>query len=113
MPLLAAHGCVAYVAQLRSNDMAARRYFAHESPEGESAFSLLAANGMPHGYAGENLARNNYPVGDSVSVAIRDLMASQGHRDNILSPHYTHMGVAVADDGDGMRYYTMVFIGPP
>jgi uncharacterized protein YkwD len=110
---LAPDYCVAYVAQVRSNDMAARGYFAHESPDGSSAFSLLDAYGVPHGWAGENLARNNYPDAETVAVAIRDLMASPPHRANILSANYTALGVAVADDGAGMRYYTMVFIGPP
>ena len=110
---LAADGCVTYVAQLRSSDMAARNYFSHTSPDGTSAFDLLDANGVPHGWAGENLARNNYPDDQSVAVAIRDLMASQGHRDNILSTNYTALGVGFADDGSGMKYYTMVFIGPP
>jgi len=113
MPALAEHGCVVYVAQLRSDDMASRGYFAHTSPEGATAFSLMDANGVPYGWAGENLARNNYPSNDAVGVAIRDLMASQGHRDNILNPNFTHLGVAAVDDGTGMWYFTMVFIGPP
>ncbi len=113
MPALAPHGCVVYVAQIRSNDMASRGYFSHTSPEGETAFSLLDAYGVPHGWAGENLARNNYPDSETVAVAIRDLMASEGHRANILSGNYTHLGVAVAFDGAGMKYFTMVFIGPP
>lgn len=112
LPTLAVNGCVVYVAQLRSNDMASRGYFAHTSPEGQTAFGLLDYYGIPYGWAGENLARNNYPVDQTVAVAIRELMASQGHRDNILSPNYTEMGVAVATDGAGMQYYTMVFIGP-
>jgi uncharacterized protein YkwD len=110
---LAAHSCVVYVAQLRSNDMAARGYFSHTSPDGSTAFSLLTANGVAYGWAGENLARNNYPDADTVAIAIRDLMASQGHRDNILNANFTHLGVAVAVDGSGIKYYTMVFIGPP
>lgn len=113
VPALGEHGCVVYVAQLRSDDMASRGYFAHSSPEGESAFSLLDAYGVPYGWAGENLARNNYPDAETVAVAIRDLMASEPHRANILSTNYTHLGVAVAFDGVGMYYYTMVFIGPP
>jgi uncharacterized protein YkwD len=113
MAALAADGCVTFVAQLRSDDMAARDYFSHSSPEGTGAFDLLDANGVPHGWAGENLARNNYPDAEAVGVAIRDLMASQGHRDNILSGNYTALGVGYADDGTGMKYFTMVFIGPP
>ncbi len=110
---LGADGCAAYVAQLRSDDMASLGYFSHTSPNGQTAFSLLDAYGVPHGWAGENLARNNYPDGDTVAVAIRDLMASSGHRANILSGNYTTLGVAVAFDGAGMKYFTMVFLGPP
>jgi uncharacterized protein YkwD len=106
-------GCAVYVAQLRSNDMASAGYFSHTSPSGQTAFSLLNAYLVPHGWAGENLARNNYSDGETVGVAIRDLMASSGHRANILSGNYTTMGVAVAFDGAGMKYFTMVFMGPP
>jgi len=112
MPALAADGCVVYVAQLRSDDMASRGYFSHTSPEGATAFSLMDANSVGYGWAGENLARNNYPDNEAVGVAIRDLMASQGHRDNILNPNFTHMGVAATNDGAGMWYFAMVFIGP-
>ena len=113
MSSLAAHGCAVYVAQLRSDDMASIGYFSHTSPTGETAFSLLDAHRVPHGWAGENLARNNYPDDESVAVAIRDLMASDGHRANILHANYTSLGVAVAFDGEGMKYFTMVFMGPP
>ena len=113
LPALAAHGCVVYVAQLRSDDMASRGYFAHSSPEGETAFSLMDSYGVPYGWAGENLARNNYPDGETVGVAIRDLMASDGHRANILSGNYTQLGVGMAIDAEGLRYFTMIFIGPP
>ncbi|MCI0777014.1 MAG: hypothetical protein J4N95_02440 [Chloroflexi bacterium] len=110
---LGADGCAVYIAQLRSDDMASIGYFSHTSPSGQTAFSLLDAYLVPHGWAGENLARNNYPDGETVGVAIRDLMASSGHRANILSANYTTLGVAVAFDGAGMKYFTMVFIGPP
>ena len=113
MASLAIDGCAVYVAELRSNDMASLVYFSHTSPNGSTAFSLLDAYAVPHGWAGENLARNNYPDADTVAVAIRDLMASQGHRDNILSGNYTRLGVGFAGDGAGMKYFTMVFIGPP
>lgn len=113
VPALAANGCVVYVAQLRSDDMATNNYFSHTAPDGSTAFSLLDANGVAYGWAGENLARNNYPDNETVSVAIHDLMASEGHRDNILNPNFTQLGVAAVSDGTGMWYYAMVFIGPP
>ncbi len=106
-------GCVNYVAQLRVDDMAALNYFSHTSPSGATAFSLLDAYRIPHGWAGENLARNNYPVDEAVGVAARDLMASEGHRANILNTNFTHIGVAAAFDGTGMIYFAMVYIGVP
>ncbi len=94
--------------------MASLNYFAHTSPNsGDTAFSLMDAYRVPYGWAGENLARNNYPDDQTVAVAIRDLMASDGHRSIILNTNFTHIGVAVAFDGAGMKYFTMVFIGPP
>ncbi|MCH7718238.1 MAG: hypothetical protein IIB21_02100 [Chloroflexi bacterium] len=113
LPALAVQGCVVYVAKIRSDDMAALNYFSHTSPNGDTAFSLMDKYGVPYGWAGENLARNNYPDNESVSVAIRDLMASPGHRANILGVNYTHLGVGVAVDGAGMKYFTMIFIGAP
>lgn len=110
---LEANGCVIYVAYLRSQDMAASNYFSHTSPSGETAFSLMDSNAVRYGWAGENLARDNYPDDQTVAVSIGDLMASQGHRDNILSTNYTEIGVGFAEDSAGMKYYTMVFIGPP
>lgn len=109
MGALAANGCLVYVAQLRSNDMAARGYFSHTSPDGSTAFSLMDYYGIPYGWAGENLARNNYPDDQSVGVAINELMNSAGHRDNILHTAYRQIGVAVAIDGSGMKYFTMIF----
>ncbi len=99
------------IARIRSSDMAARGYFSHTSPEGETAFTLIDEWGIGYSWAGENLARNNYPPSETVIVAVRDLMASPSHRDNILSVHYTRVGVGYAEDGDGMRYFTTVFVG--
>ena len=113
MAQLAAHGCAVYIGEVRSNDMASLGYFSHTSPNGSTAFSLLDAYAVPHGWAGENLARNNYAASETVAIAIRDLMASQGHRDNILSSNYSHLGVGFAEAANGMKYFTMVFLGPP
>ncbi len=91
--------------------MASQGYFAHVSPSGETAFSLLDAYGIPYVWAGENLARNNYPDDQSVAIAMRDWMASQGHRDNMLNIHYTAIGVGAAVDAAGVKYFTVVFTG--
>jgi len=46
-------------------------------------------------------------------VADEALWNSPSHRENILNPYYTHAGIALAVDGAGMKYFTVVFIGPP
>ena len=111
LPALAADGSLVAIGRIRSSDMVARGYFSHTSPEGQSAFTLLDEWGVPYSWAGENLARNNYPLEETVAVAVRDLMASPPHRANILNPNYTRVGVGYAEDGSGMRFYTVVFVG--
>jgi uncharacterized protein YkwD len=104
-------GALVSVARERSNDMARQGYFSHTSPSGETAFSLLDRYGIPYAWAGENLARNNYPDEESVAVAMRDWMASDGHRENMLNVHYTSIGVGSAVDATGMKYFTVIFTG--
>ena len=99
------------VARERSNDMAQNNYFSHVSPTGETAFTIMDRYGVPYSWAGENLARNNYSDAESVAIAMRDWMASQGHRDNMLNSNYGYIGVGSAVDGAGMKYFTVVFVG--
>jgi uncharacterized protein YkwD len=105
-------GALVAVARERSNDMVQQGYFGHTSPTGQTAFSLLDQYGVPYGWAGENLARNNYPDEEAVAVAMRDWMASDGHRENMLNVHYTAIGVGAAVDASGMKYFTVIFTGP-
>ncbi|MCX7622468.1 MAG: CAP domain-containing protein [Thermomicrobium sp.] len=98
------------IAQQRSDDMARRGYFAHVSPEGKTAFDLIAATGIPWRYAGETLQRNNYPLDQTAREAARSLFASPAHRDILLDPRFTNYGVAEATAADGMHYYTVVLI---
>ncbi len=113
LPPLRASASLVGVARIRSQDMAAHNYFAHTSPvTGDTAFSLMDRYGVPYGWAGENLAKNNYPDGQSVGVADEALWNSPPHRENILNPHYTDVGIALVIDGNGVKYFTIVFTGP-
>ena len=107
---LVSHACAELVATIRARDLAARNYFAHESPDGETAISLLNSHAIPYSSAGENLARNNYPINQSLDVAVQDLMASAPHRGLILNATYTHPGVAAMEDAQGMKYYVMILL---
>jgi uncharacterized protein YkwD len=71
-------------------DMAARGFFAHESPEGETAFDRMLRAGYPHG-AAENIARGQRKPHE----VIHAWMNSPGHRWNILHPDFVTIGVGV------------------
>jgi len=95
------------VAAARAHDLVAHSYFAHYAPGGGSAFSELAARGISYHLAGENLARNTYPVATTVQVAVDSLMASPGHRANILEARFSEVGVAAVQSGRTWLYVTI------
>jgi uncharacterized protein YkwD len=97
------------VAYTRARNLVVNGYFDHYAPDGESAFSELAARGVSYQLAGENLARNNYPEPRTVTAAIDGLMASPGHRANILEERFSRVGVAAVKDGR-MWIYVTVFM---
>jgi uncharacterized protein YkwD len=105
-------GMLVRIARERAQDMASRNYFAHTSPSGQTAFELMLAYGFNAGASGENLARNNYPTGQSVAVAMVAFMNSAGHRDNLLDPKYTRIGIGHAPGADGMNYFAVLFAAP-
>jgi hypothetical protein len=79
-------------AQAKADDMAAKGYFAHETPEGYDSWHWFNQVGYEYSYAGENLAVD---FTESADVE-RAWMASPTHRDNILNDNYTEIGIATA-----------------
>jgi uncharacterized protein YkwD len=113
LPPLRVNGYLIGIARIRSRDMADHNYFAHTSPvTGDTAFSLMDTYGIPYGWAGENLAKNNYSNAETVAVADEALWNSAPHRENILNPNFTDMGIALVIDATGMKYFTIIFSGP-
>ena len=104
---LAPSNDLARVAMARAQDLAERDYFDHYAPDGSSAFTELAARGIAYTIAGENLARNNYPYAQTEAVAFEALMASPGHRANILEPRFAQAGVAAVNAGTYWLYVTV------
>ncbi len=98
------------LARIRSNDMATKNYFDHTSPTGETAFTLLAANGIGYKTAGENIGRNDYPDSQTAKVVFDAWMNSPGHKANILNPSFSQIGIGMAASAS-MKYYTQIFIG--
>lgn len=82
------------VARAHCQDMFARGYFSHYTPEGRSPFDRMAQSDIEFSYAGENLA-----LAPNVVLAMKGLMNSPGHRANILSVNFGKIGVGVIDGG--------------
>jgi uncharacterized protein YkwD len=95
------------VARQHSEEMFRLKYFAHQSPVSGSPFDRLKAAGITYSRAGENLA-----YAQSVAVAHRGLMQSEGHRENILRPEFTRMAVGVISAGPYGRMFTQLFLTP-
>ena len=88
--------CLAY-----SLDMLDRHFFSHTNPEGLTAVARLQSfyQGPIFGW-GENIwAGSSLNAVSPVALARHILDAwlySPGHRQNILGPAYTHMGIGIA-----------------
>jgi uncharacterized protein YkwD len=80
-------------AQAKANDMAAKGYFAHVSPDGTNSWYWFREAGYTFTYAGENLAVD---FSDSIDVE-RAWMNSPTHRANLLNGNFTEIGIATAE----------------
>lgn len=91
------------LAQGFSQDMAARDFFDHTDPDGDTPWDRAATAGITN-LGGENIAR-----GQADAQAVMDSwMNSEGHRANILNCDYTTMGVGVYI-ADGGPWWTQDF----
>lgn len=79
-------------AQLKAEDMANNSYYAHVSPDGKGMLHWLQLVGYKYLNAGENLVIDR----DTSEAAVDAWMQSQTHRQNILRPQFTEIGVGVA-----------------
>ena len=92
------------VARIKSQDMKDNGYFSHTSPIYGSPFDMMKNFGISYRAAGENIA-----MGYSTPKAVVDAwMNSKGHRENILKPSFTQIGVGYVSSGN---YWTQMFIG--
>lgn len=98
-------------AALKAQDMAAKSYFSHTSPEGITPWHWLDEAGYGYLYAGENLAVN---FDDSKDVSDA-WMNSPTHKENIVNGNYTEIGIATSQGIYKGRSVTFVvqFFGDP
>lgn len=112
LPPLVRDERAAGIARAHSEDMHEGGFVAHVSPTTGDAQARAARSGLVVPLLLENIARAYSP-----EEAQAGLMNSPGHRQNVLSPEATHLGVGVAlgREVGGQRelYVTQVFFREP
>ncbi|MDL2342056.1 MAG: CAP domain-containing protein [Patescibacteria group bacterium] len=100
-------------AQAKAEDMAARNYWAHDTPDGKAPWAFITAAGYNYELAGENLA---YGFADA-QAAVNGWMNSPTHRANVLNAGYQQVGFGVVTtpnyQGKGEQTIVVAEYGKP
>jgi uncharacterized protein YkwD len=91
-----------------SQDMAARNYFEHDSPDGGTIGDRAKEAGYQYRAVGENIAFGQRTVREVMEAWID----SPGHFKNLISPDYEHFGYAEFAgklDGSSGKFWTQNF----
>lgn len=81
--------------------------FAHVRPDGSDIATVLEENGCQYTKMGENIAAGQATPEEVVA----SWMDSEGHRENILNPDYTRLGLGYYRDdaGNYVHYWVQLF----
>ncbi|MFP3387178.1 CAP domain-containing protein [Brevibacillus sp. SIMBA_040] len=90
------------VAQAKAADMSNNNYFDHTSPTYGSPFDMMKQFGVSYMTAGENIAMGQR----TAEEVMNQWMNSEGHRQNIMNPSFTKIGVGFVNG-----YWVQEFIG--
>lgn len=110
----------AAIAREHSEEMRDRNYFSHESPTPGLRLPLnryMKRVGKPPRTLAENIARrwsnHEYSLNAAnIVTAHQELMESPHHRENILLPEVTRVGVGIAVNERGDFWITELFVKP-
>jgi len=93
-------------AQTKATDMVKNNYFSHESPTYGSPFEMMQNAGITYRTAGENIAGN-----PSVENAVKSWLASDSHKQNLLSNAYNYIGIGIEESPAYGYVIVAMFIG--
>lgn len=79
-------------AQIKADDMLARGYFSHNTPDGKTPWDFITGSGYGYIMAGENLAVN-FTEAENVEQAWMD---SPGHKANIVNKNFEEIGIGIS-----------------
>jgi uncharacterized protein YkwD len=80
-------------AEDRMHDMEESGVWQHRPPGGGSPFDAVKRHGFEFSLAGENLATGF----ETAEVLVESWMLSPGHRQNVMSPAFGSVGIAIID----------------
>lgn len=92
-------------AQAHNDDMVARGFFAHESPDGASVADRVRRQGYPYRLVAENIAAGQRTAAE----VVQGWLDSPGHRRNLLHPDAREIGVGYTEGGSYGTTWTQVF----
>jgi hypothetical protein len=90
---LAINAALSQAAQQKANDMVARDYWSHNTPEGNQPWVFIDATGYSYKKAGENLAYGF----DTSADTVNGWMNSPSHRANMLDSAFDEVGFGIAN----------------
>jgi uncharacterized protein YkwD len=91
-------------AAMQSETQAKRDWIGHDGPDGSLPKDRAARAGYRAKIASENVASGQ----KSFTDVMRAWEGSAGHRENLLRPSVTAIGVAMAKSSSGRPYWTLV-----
>ncbi len=108
LPPLETEEVLRKIACRHSRDMVTQNYFRHENPDGDGPSDRVAAQHRRFvGEVAENIwGRSGRRNKNGLSLAVRIVeqwMDSPPHRENILRPTFTHVGICAVEEGATIR----------
>jgi uncharacterized protein YkwD len=110
LQLLSLNSTLNSIAKSRCDDMIARDYFSHVSPEGKDIKSFVDESGIIYKVTGENLQYCSPPSIAGPELFFNTWMESETHRANMLDSGYTQIGIALSFSAD-KAIAVLVFLG--
>jgi uncharacterized protein YkwD len=99
---------VGEVARAHSRAMSAGNFFSHIDPDGSGPKERLARAGYVWKAFGENIGCGQ----DSPGKLLDTWMRSASHRETILEPAYSEIGIGLVRGGECRIYWTALFVRP-
>ncbi len=100
------------VARAHSEDMAARQFFSHQSPEGHNWVDRLQRFGIDgFSMAGEKVGMTNRP--NPNQEILQGWLTSPAHRENLTARPFNATGIGIARAPDGTFFYTQLYLSFP